>query len=359
MSKINCLANNSPEIKEELGKIVPRRFTQFAETWYYSIPDAEHEKIEENWTTLKKAISEYWMNHHWLEKQKLRANRARSREAGYQQESPRKYVICKMELLTLVYSYMDTETIQAIMMEVPGTWASIINPQYQQTLREFQNAIKYHEESLEKLEAPVLQPLRLPNWEYTSTCFLYRKANVSLVRWSKNIGTPLFPKDDGNISPRKIPNSVGVRPCRHCGSGKHWDNECRHLRKGEKLARVNCIQLEDNDLRAQEDYNNLFYKLEFNSEEGGNQQDFCRPLQRSDLPNQLSKPNSESLEETSSLEGTEGINLPLGAEITQPSDLKLSDTNSFKVDLAPEPSFSSKNLSSTPKIPLNRNTQRC
>ena len=76
--------NNSLEIKKELGKIVPRRFTNFAETWYYSIPDAEHVRIEENWTTLKKAISEYWMNHHWLEKQKLRVNRARFKEAGHQ-----------------------------------------------------------------------------------------------------------------------------------------------------------------------------------------------------------------------------------------------------------------------------------
>ena len=42
-----------------------------------------------------------------------------------------------MKLLTLVYSYTDTEIIQAIMMEVPGTWASIINPQYQKKLREF------------------------------------------------------------------------------------------------------------------------------------------------------------------------------------------------------------------------------
>ena len=62
-----------------------------------------------------------------------------------------------MELLMLVYSYTDTETIQAIMMEVSGTWASIINPQYQKMLREFQNVVKYHEESLEKLEAPILQ----------------------------------------------------------------------------------------------------------------------------------------------------------------------------------------------------------
>ena len=100
-------------------------------------------------------------------------NRARFREARHQQESPSEYVIHKMELLTLVYSHTDTETIQATMMEVPGTWASIINPQYQKMLREFQNAIKYHEESLEKLEAPVLQPLCLPNREYTSMRFPY------------------------------------------------------------------------------------------------------------------------------------------------------------------------------------------
>ena len=130
ISKINRLANNSPDIRLELGKIIPRRFTQSAETWYYSIPDAKRSRIEENWITLKKAISDYWMNHHWLEKQKIRVNKARLREAGHPKESPSEYVIRKMELLSLVYSYSDTETIQAIMEEVPGSWASIINPQY-------------------------------------------------------------------------------------------------------------------------------------------------------------------------------------------------------------------------------------
>ena len=130
-------------------------------------------------------------------------------------------------------------------------------------------------------------------------------------------------------------------------------------RKGERLARVNCSQLEDNDLRAQEDYDNLFYDLESDSKEGANRQDFCRPLQHSDLPNQLSKPNSEPLEETSSLEGTEDISLPLDVKITQPSDSKSSDTSSYRVDLTSEPSFSSRDLSMTPKIPLNWNTRRC
>ena len=171
-----------------------------------------------------------------------------------------------------------------------------------------------------------------------------------------NIGAPSFSKDDKNISPRKTPDLVGARPCRHCGSGKHWDNEYHHSRKGERLVRVNCIQLKNNNIRAQEDYNNLFYELESDSEEGTGQQDFCRPLQHSDLPNQLNKPNLESLEETSSLEGTKGFNLPLGIKITRFSDSKSLDTSSYKVDLSPEPSFSSRDLSMTPKIPLNWNT---
>jgi hypothetical protein len=82
--KINRLANNLQDVQLELGNIVPRRFTDSAETWYYSIPDAERVRIEESWTTLKKAISEYWMNHHWLKKRKLRANKARFRETGHQ-----------------------------------------------------------------------------------------------------------------------------------------------------------------------------------------------------------------------------------------------------------------------------------
>jgi hypothetical protein len=243
-----------------------------------------------------------------------------------------------MDLLSLVYSYTDTETIQAIMEEVLGTWASIINPQYQKTIREFQNAVKYHEESLEKLEPPVSQPSRLPNREYSRSRFPYRKANVNLVGWSKNIGTPQFPKDDKNMSPRRIPESIGARPCRHCGSGNHWDNECHHSRKGEKLARVNYIRLENNDIRTQEDYDNLFYELDSNSEQESSSQDFCRPLQHSDLPAQLNSPNSEKLKDVSSLEGTKGSFESLGLETTQSADLNSYSTTSHKITTLPETS---------------------
>jgi hypothetical protein len=59
----------------------------------------------------------------------------------------------------------------------------------------------------------------------------------------------------------------------------HWDNECCHCRKGERMARVNHVWLEDDDVRAQEEYDSLFYKLDSDAKNESTQQDFHRPLQ--------------------------------------------------------------------------------
>jgi len=364
LNKINHLADGSVNVHQELGKIVPRRFTRSAETWYYSIPDYEHIKGKVNWSCLRNIISGYWMNHHWLEKQKLRANKARFREVGHQRESPSEYIIRKLELIGLVYNYTDLETIQAIMEQVPDSWASILNPQYLKSIMEFQNTVKYHEETLAKLESPTPpQPQRLPNWEFSNTRFPYQKANVNLVGWSKNIGTPQFPKDDKNVSPRRTPESIGAWPCRHCGSSFHWDNECRHSWKGEKMARVNSIQLEDDDLRAQEDYNNLFYNMDSDSEEGYSEKpDFCEPLQCSDLPVQHANPSMVILEDVSSLKGTKDFSEFLGTDNLPVPDLNSSEVHLHNVmmplNFRPNVNLA-KDLTSTQKIPLNRNSRRC
>jgi len=71
IKKVRQLANTSPNIFKELGKVVPRRFTNSAETWYYSIPLKNRQPMEQDWGTLKTAIADYWMNHSWLEDQKF------------------------------------------------------------------------------------------------------------------------------------------------------------------------------------------------------------------------------------------------------------------------------------------------
>src|ERR1700729_2201088 len=132
----------------------------------------------------------------------------------------------------------------------------------------------------------------------------------------------------------------------------HWDNECCHCRKGERMARVNHVWLEDDDMRAQEDYDSLFYELDSNGENESTQHYFCRPLQCSDFPDQLNNPDSEKLEDTSHLEGTEGPNKLLGMETIQPLDSCFTDATSHKVTTSPKPPSSSltKDLSLIPKF---------
>jgi hypothetical protein len=86
----------------------------------------------------------------------------------------------------LVYNYINSETIQAIMEEVPDSWASILNPQYLKFIMEFQNTVKYHEETLAKLESPMpLQPQCLPNQEFLNNQFPFQKANLILLDGQK------------------------------------------------------------------------------------------------------------------------------------------------------------------------------
>ena len=74
IEKVRQLANTSLNIFKALGKVVPQRFTNSAETWYYSIPPKDRQLMEQNWGTLKAAIADYCMNYSWLEDQKFRAN---------------------------------------------------------------------------------------------------------------------------------------------------------------------------------------------------------------------------------------------------------------------------------------------
>ena len=148
MEKVEQMANISPNIFRELGKIVPRRLTDSAEAWYYSIPPKNRKPMESNWGTLKTAIADYWMNHTWLEDQKSRANTARYRDAGHTHETPSEYIIRKMDLIRLVYDYTDSEIIRLIMKEAPGAWSSLLQAQFCETVVQFQNAVKYHESTL-------------------------------------------------------------------------------------------------------------------------------------------------------------------------------------------------------------------
>ena len=51
---------------------------------------------------------------------------------------------------------------------------------------------------------------------------------------------PKFLRDYSNISSwGKMLEEKGAQSCCHCGSGKHWDNECRHSFKENWAAQAN------------------------------------------------------------------------------------------------------------------------
>ncbi|KIJ28332.1 hypothetical protein M422DRAFT_189841 [Sphaerobolus stellatus SS14] len=149
----------------------------------------------------------------------------------------------------------DTELMMDIMSGVPVEWNTVLTTHLFEKVKDLQRAIKYHEETLIKTGQPI-RPLEMTSPRTTP----YQSQQTNLVGWSSNLGPPPFPKDDSTVSRGRTPEQKGARPCRHCGSGKHWDNECKHSRKGGRQVRANFVHYTPDDLRAQAAYDDLYYE---------------------------------------------------------------------------------------------------
>jgi hypothetical protein len=169
----------------------------------------------------------------------------------------------------------DSELIMQIMNGAPTEWNAVLTTHLFDKVEDLQRAIKYHEETLIKTGRPVRPQEGFRNPRFFSNRASdtvppqiqqqdYRRNETAqprtyLVGWSPNLGKPLFPKDDSVVSKGKSPEEKGARPCRYCGSGKHWDNDCKHARKGAKQVRVNLATMSTEDLQAQDDYDELYF----------------------------------------------------------------------------------------------------
>ena len=96
---VNSLSKRCPVVFKQLGMLVPTQLTGSAEIWYYSQSVEVHNKIEQDWNTLRMVIGEYYMNWAFLDKQKAGANHAFYCNTGNVREMPREYIICKIEHL--------------------------------------------------------------------------------------------------------------------------------------------------------------------------------------------------------------------------------------------------------------------
>ncbi|KAJ2923543.1 hypothetical protein H1R20_g13551, partial [Candolleomyces eurysporus] len=260
---------------EQLGALVPTRLEGIAEKWYYSLSADTRNRLEDNWDSLRQGICEYFMNQTWMENQKIKANLARYRETGHGRESPSEYFIRKLELLQLNFNYTDRELINQVMAGCPAHWTPILTPHLFHHIEQLQAAVKFHEDLLLRMdpfkynEPSNFQPRFNPRNPFNQ--FRNQRATANLgegnSRSTGGLPRPLFPKDDSNVSKRATPESLNKRPCRHCGSAKHWDYECKYSRRGEKAARANLVSLDEEDLEEQASYDETYYALESDEED--------------------------------------------------------------------------------------------
>jgi hypothetical protein len=368
LSKVNNLARMSSTIFTQLGAVVPHRLEGTAETWYWSLPIDYRDSIEKNWDTLRNCISSYYMNRKWLDKQKARAIRAYYREPGNTCESPSNYYIRKSELLNMVYTMDDSEIILEVMEGAPPSWNTILMTQMYLDVVEFQSAIRFHEDTLMKLDSSMGNSYRrecfdAPQRDYNGFRETRNQYNTraNLVGATKSLPPPSFPKDDSNLTQRTTtPEEKGARPCQHCGSRKHWDNECKYVFKSNCSARVNHTSTTEDALQAQRDYDNLYYDLDSSNEEftkAQQEQDFCNSLQTPDQSSRSIGSNGTTSRDASSLEGnlgasnTQSFKTNTSSKFPQTQEASNgSGVRSFKVNT----NIRTPSQPTTPKPPLNQ-----
>ena len=100
------------------------------------------------------------------------------------------------------------------MKEALDSWSSILQLKFCKTVVNFQNMVKYHKSTLLAMTPQSTNLVsQFPNRAFQTQQFHPQKAYASLVGWTPSPEPPKFPKDDKNVSLRKTPESVNIRPC--------------------------------------------------------------------------------------------------------------------------------------------------
>lgn len=248
---INIVANRGPEIWDQLGQQIPLRLTGRAKDWFESQSKRYQAFMMTDWQNMRAGICDYFMNRTWLDKQKGKATRAHYRESGYANETPSDYIIRKKKLLQMVFKLTKTELILEILNGAPQYWRTIMDTSRIESFRDFQATVKYHEETLmsgTRGEGSVSRRDIDKLWEAIKS----NKQSKSKFAKTHAVQTmkPKYPPDDKNVSKKATPKSKGARPCIHCGSQMHWDNECKYHPKNIKKVKSyfsNASQEEQDD----------------------------------------------------------------------------------------------------------------
>ncbi|KEP44894.1 hypothetical protein V565_354130, partial [Rhizoctonia solani 123E] len=236
------------------------------------------------------------MNRTFMERNKADALHARFRDKNHPHEMPEEYVIRKMEALTILSDWTDSELITEIMNSAPEHWALYIDTSVVTTWDDFLDKVAWHEEKLLHNEVSGTSDIqrqlnemksmlkRLENSKHSGrTAVRAHQAASKPVGWHKNNPAPPYPKDDSTVSKGKTPKDKKARPCRHCGSLMHWDRDCKHAKQNARAVRSHMAEASEDEWAAQDAYEDLcddayLEGSDSESEEEASEQDFHEPL---------------------------------------------------------------------------------
>ena len=286
--KVNSLASRSPVVAEQLGSIIPFKLKGEADNYWCSLPKAIQEQATRSWYNMRNLLSDYFMGPSWQIHQRSICRNMQWRQSGHYDESPSEYFIRKKVLLDHLWNMGDDEIMNEVLNGAPSGWRIVLTP-HLLNLQEFQKAIKAHEEILcsyppvrSLVDQHAISKARYfrdmdgnhPMSSRSSGSNRSSEGNRStgtksrsqfqsslnptetssphaFLGYSENLPSPKHAKDDSNVSLYNTPESKGARGCRHCGSGKHWDKECKYARKE---AKANFIAHIPEDTKAEEEY---------------------------------------------------------------------------------------------------------
>ncbi|KAF8748132.1 zinc finger protein [Rhizoctonia solani] len=308
MTSINNIAEYSSYTRIQLGQQIPLRFTGRALRWFNALDKDYRQIITEDWPALRQAITIHFMNRTFLNRSKNEAMRIR-----------------KMEALTIVSDWTDSELIFEIMNGAPKSWTTHIDTSRIVTWEDFLDKIAWHEEDLlgkdsshnsdiqRQLHQMQSTLKRLEGNRHSRPSARSHLAGSKPVGWHQNNPPPKYPKDDSTVSKGKTPKDKKARPCRHCGSMMHWDRDCKHAKKNSRFVQSHMAQADDDEWEAQEAYEDLCdeayldeteYDTEGEESVSEEEQNFHKSLQSLAVSTSSAKPSSGSQEEQHGLEGT-------------------------------------------------------
>ncbi|KAG8730330.1 hypothetical protein FRC11_006968, partial [Ceratobasidium sp. 423] len=145
---INNIAEYSNYMRIQLGQQVPLRFTDRALRWFNALDKTYRRQITVDWPSLRRAISIHFMNRTFMERNKSDALYTKFHDQYHPQESLEDYIIRKMEALTILSDWTNSELITEIMNSAPDHWALYIDTSVVNTWDDFLDKVAWHEDKL-------------------------------------------------------------------------------------------------------------------------------------------------------------------------------------------------------------------